>query len=109
MPAGRQCPGAGTPQHGGQVIYRLYTESSPEYDENTFRILDTYFGGYTCWHTEGRYKGYAEHSLIAEIVGDADLGRVIMAAVREIRAENRQDTVLVVSQLGACVYVKREN
>ena len=107
MPAGRQCPG--THQHGGQVIYRLYTESSPEYDENTFRILDAYFGGYTWWHAEGRYKGHAEHSLIVEVVGDADLGRVIMAAAREIRAENRQDAVLVVSQLGACVYVKREN
>ena len=91
------------------MIYRLYTESTPEYDETTLRVLDTYCSGYTYWHAEGRYTSHAEHSLIVEVVGDADLGRVIMAAAREIRAENRQDAVLVVSQLGACVYVKREN
>lgn len=78
------------------TVFRIYTESSSDYDANVYRILDqSQFSGYTAFHADGAWKGKHEATLVLEIVTDDDEAPRIRLIADIIRETNRQQTVMV--------------
>lgn len=76
-------------------VYRIYTESTPDFDSNTEAILAEHFGSATLSAGTGYWQGQKEATTIIEIVGTPDdAGRVAYIAKR-IRDANKQEAVLV--------------
>lgn len=82
------------------ICYRIYTESTPEYEENIERILTQVTPGFTLIPAKGYWKGIPEKTVIIEIIDNEDmpLSPVDIRLVAErIRIANKQEAVLFTS------------
>ena len=78
------------------IVYRIYTENTPEYRKSARRLLSVYVDGWTELDGIGVWRGNVERSLVFEIVDVAQVfGRAACRDVcRLIAAENNQEAVL---------------
>jgi hypothetical protein len=76
-------------------LYRICTEDVNR--ENTRKIVSKYFDGFTLLSGEGIWKGSKENALVVEIFGNGDAGEpaVIGMLCEDIKAENKQEAVLL--------------
>lgn len=71
---------------------RIYTE-----DKNTFAIcqlLNRTFSSYTIFSAMGVWRGVSEESIVIEIIAPPTMGDRVLAICEEIKAINKQESVL---------------
>lgn len=79
------------------MLYRIYTQD--KYRMTINRILREHgIDGYTLISSKGMWKGVREDSIVIEIASDVpEMDGKVRNVAEQIRAENGQESVLVVS------------
>lgn len=77
--------------------YRIYTESTEEYDGRTVAIVAGHFESFTVTHGSGYWEGKAEDTIIIEIITGRDHAAAVAEIAKGIRFANNQEAVLVTS------------
>jgi hypothetical protein len=77
-------------------LYRICTENRNF--EQTIQLVAKHFDGFTVIHTDGFWKGQAEHSLVIEILpdmGDGEARTQVEKLARAIKKQNNQQAVMI--------------
>ena len=82
-----------SPEFASGVVFRLYTENKNK--PGIEKIVSKFFKGFTLIHGRGYWEGNREESLIIEIVGDIRDQSAIEKLAKEIKRENKQESVLL--------------
>ena len=77
------------------ILYRIYTQDTPEYRANALRIVATYFSAFTVIYTKGYWESNPEDSLIIEVLSSASYDDIIHDVATSIKLHNKQDAVLI--------------
>lgn len=81
------------------MLYRIYIESSSEYNCKTLAIISSYYKSYTWFHVSGQREDKPEQTLVIEIIPMGpmkDHDNNIRIMCERIARINKQDSVLVI-------------
>lgn len=77
------------------MLYRIFTENTPEYKETAIDLTAQYFDGFTVLEGVGYWQGAGEHSLCIEVSGHACIRGKVNELAGCIKRRNNQEAVLV--------------
>lgn len=78
-----------------RILYRIYTQDSPDYRTVAEGCVSQTFSAYTMFSAQGSWEGNPENSLIFEIIGTPADAQNVKGVATLIRGYNNQDAVLV--------------
>ena len=77
-------------------LYRIFTESRPDYDAVSQKLAEEYFpDGFTVLSSQGVWHGGRENSLIIEVAGDHGIKEKARELAAVIKMRNAQQAVLM--------------
>lgn len=77
------------------MLYRIFTENTPEYKATAIKATAEYFDGFSVFEGTGYWEGTGEHCLCIEISRDDDVSERVRELAAVIKLLNRQQAVLI--------------